>query len=239
MDPHSQEYDKQIAFHYQAYRPPLHEKILSEVIENQGFEWGLDIGSGTGRSAVALKKYCKFVLGIEPSSAMLRKCHESQDIEYRLGGCEDIPENKIQFDIVTLAGSLYYCKSARSIAEVRRVCKIGSLVVIYDFEVRLEETLNRLSLKTSSKPSPYDHAVNLHGAEGFIEQTCWSRPYELKVTSAQIEHVILSNKERYSQVIDNFGNLKAFREGINSIFTEAKSALETQLYLAAYTLESK
>ena len=116
MDSNLPEYDSQIAFHYQAYRPPLHEKILFEALGHQGFGWGLDIGSGTGRSAVALKKYCEFVLGIEPSSAMLQKCSESQNIEYRLGGCEDIPEDKVQFDIVTLAGSLYYCKSARSVA---------------------------------------------------------------------------------------------------------------------------
>lgn len=60
----SEEYDEAIAYHYNAYRPPLHEVILSQVLgKDERFQNGLDIGCGTGYSAIALAKYCSQVYG--------------------------------------------------------------------------------------------------------------------------------------------------------------------------------
>src|SRR5690625_4484968 len=67
-------YDANAAAHYAAYRPPLHAMILGRVLTgNASFDIGLDIGCGTGYSAVALAKYCKFVYGIDPSPSMLNR----------------------------------------------------------------------------------------------------------------------------------------------------------------------
>ena len=60
----SEEYDEAIAYHYDAYRPPLAEVILSQVLgEDERFQDRLDIGCGTGYSAIALAKYCSQVYG--------------------------------------------------------------------------------------------------------------------------------------------------------------------------------
>ncbi len=58
-------YDDQIARHYAAYRPPLHQLIINEALENQLFEVGLDIGCGTGCSAIALADRCRQVFGVD------------------------------------------------------------------------------------------------------------------------------------------------------------------------------
>ena len=65
------EYDQITAFHYAAYRPLLHSKILNEYFDENGKQnIGLDIGCGTGHSSVALAKYCHKVFGIDPSACI-------------------------------------------------------------------------------------------------------------------------------------------------------------------------
>lgn len=77
----NEKYDRAIATHYSAYRPPLHDIILEYVLlENEIFSVGLDVGCGTGYSAIALTKYCSQVHGIEPSSSMLQEAIEDEKL---------------------------------------------------------------------------------------------------------------------------------------------------------------
>ena len=76
-------YDNLIAGHYAAYRPPLHQKILSLALpKDRRFEVGLDVGSGTGYSAIALADFCESVFGVEPSDAMREKATQHNKVKY-------------------------------------------------------------------------------------------------------------------------------------------------------------
>ena len=85
------DYNKQVAYHYSAYRPPLHQRILKEVLGGKRFQSGLDLGCGTGRSAVALKNYCDEVRGVEPSPEMLAHAKPQPGITFLSGSAEQIP----------------------------------------------------------------------------------------------------------------------------------------------------
>ncbi|MGB5555068.1 MAG: class I SAM-dependent methyltransferase, partial [Flavobacteriaceae bacterium] len=79
----SNDYDEITANHYLAYRPPLHDIILKKCLKNlERRKKGLDIGSGTGHSALALVEFCDEVIGIEPSLAMRKIALPHIQIQY-------------------------------------------------------------------------------------------------------------------------------------------------------------
>jgi predicted TPR repeat methyltransferase len=75
-----------VAAHYDAYRPSLHDRILAPLLDDRGpFNVGVDVGCGTGRSAVALAAYRARVHGVDPSPAMLAQATTHDRITYREG----------------------------------------------------------------------------------------------------------------------------------------------------------
>ena len=103
-------YELNIAQHYAAYRPSLHKLILDKALESQKFERGLDVGCGTGQSAIALKHFCSEVMGIDPSEQMISKAIQTKGIQYKSYDLFDLTEDHSPFDIITFAGSLFYTK---------------------------------------------------------------------------------------------------------------------------------
>ncbi len=68
----TEEYNQAVAEHYAAFRPPLHQLILKKLLNpGERLQSGLDIGSGTGYSAIALSGYCDHVIGLDPSESMI------------------------------------------------------------------------------------------------------------------------------------------------------------------------
>jgi len=91
----SDEYDRITAEHYAAYRPPLHQLILSKCLnENQNFASGLDVGCGTGFSTIALSSFCKKVIGIDPATEMLVRAIDADNVSY--AAMKD--QEKLSFD---------------------------------------------------------------------------------------------------------------------------------------------
>ena len=96
-----------VAAHHAAYRPSLHDRILAPVLDDRGpFDVGLDVGCGTGRSAVALAAHCTRVQGVDPSPAMLAQATAHDRITYREGNAEALPLPARSVDVVTYAGVL-------------------------------------------------------------------------------------------------------------------------------------
>jgi ubiquinone/menaquinone biosynthesis C-methylase UbiE len=60
---------------YALHRPAVHSAILSRIVAalSSDFEAiaGLDIGCGAGASTLALARYARHVIGVDPSPAML------------------------------------------------------------------------------------------------------------------------------------------------------------------------
>ena len=130
-------YANHIALHYAAYRPPLHQVILERVLGDNRYSCGLDIGCGTGQSSIAILPFCQKVIGVDPSQEMLSRAVVNQDIDYQHFDKTQLDFEARHFDLITLAGSLFYGKSQQLLDEITRVLQIGGRVIVYDFNIHL------------------------------------------------------------------------------------------------------
>src|SRR5699024_1014094 len=118
--PNSTAYSDLLAYHYSAYRPPLHALILKRLLAPENsFQTGVDIGCGTGYSARALAPYCEHVYGVDPSQPMLSEAEPSATITYQLGAAENTSLPNGVANIITYAGSLFYADIALAVKELQ------------------------------------------------------------------------------------------------------------------------
>ena len=237
----TKEYDQITAFHYSAFRPALHLPILEECLtEKEEYELGLDVGCGTGQSAIALANYCKKVIGIDPSKEMLEQSIPHSRVSYRHFDGHDFDFQEGLFDIITFAGVLHYAKSQRLFAEVVRVSKDSTRIVVYDFELLLDTLLEKLGLDTTLKPpSNYDHEANFDGLgqkEVKVEKKMNKR-VSLKISIENIGHLLLSSKDNYSLLVGALGRDNIYSRitrQLNLKFKSESIVMEASTYSTVY-----
>jgi ubiquinone/menaquinone biosynthesis C-methylase UbiE len=235
------EYDQITAFHYVAYRPSLHAQILKECLkEGDEYDLGLDVGSGTGHSTVALSHYCENVVGVEPSEEMLEQAipHPKTEYIYYNGKEFSFPDNK--FDVITFAGSLFYAKSQLLLDEVVRVAKANARVVIYDFELSLDSVLEKLNLdRTLQQKSNYDHQLNFSGLDQKnIKITKeFTNSLSLDILNEDVSHLLLSSKDNYNLLLGSFGEDHLYNkvsQKLRTIFKSGSTIIEAKTYSTVY-----
>ena len=231
-------YDEITAHHYAAYRPPLHELILSRCLKDE-FGAGLDIGCGVGHSSIALSKYCDRVVGLEPSLDMLEKALQHPKVNYQSfdGKHIDLPDNS--FNLVTFAGSLFYAKSQDLLDEVVRLSIEGSKVITYDFEVLLEPILHRLEAKPELSLEPYDHKIDFSGLKNekvrLVEK--FEELVDVILDSQQLTHLLLSTKEHYtalSNVFESEGLFQSVSAVLSKISGGGSRNIQAWIYYTIY-----
>ena len=235
------EYDQITAFHYSAFRPSSHLQILKECLEKDDeYSFGLDVGCGTGHSSIALTKFCKSVVGIDPSIEMLEKSIKHPRIEYRHYNPNHFDFPTDYFDIITFAGSLYYAKSQQLLDEIIRVTKNASKVIIYDFEISLDAMIKKLNIECTLKPkSNYDHQVNFNGLNqnGIALEMEFTKSFPIEISIENISHLLLSSKDNYNLMEESFGNNNLHHkisQKLHSIFKSETTLVEAKVYLTAY-----
>ena len=217
------EYDHITSYHYSQYRPPLHELILEKCIgADKRFNKGLDIGCGTGKSSVALSKYCHQVIGIDPSSQMLQNAITHFNVEYQPYDGVNLNFENQSFDVITFAGSLFYAKSQQLIDEFRRVCKNNAWIIVYDFEIHLNEILEKLTQKieVKSEELPYNHSEDFSGlnTQGITLQFSQKEDIFLPITFEELTHLLLSSKKIYNQLSNVFDSENLEKKINDSLF---------------------
>jgi len=203
------EYDDLTAFHYAAYRPSLHSDILKRCLGTVSCNSGLDIGCGTGQSAIALADFCNSVRGIDPSEEMISKAIPHASIRYSVFDKQRIASEENTFDIITLAGSLWYAKSQELLDEIIRVGCENAVVLVYDFEVLLEDVLTKVGANTQSDiQSSYNHQEDFSGLDGntlrLIEKS--SDRVSMQIAISDLAHLILAVKPQYASLVDGYGS---------------------------------
>ena len=230
-------YDSAIAKHYAAYRPPLHELILDRLINpSESFNLGLDIGCGAGCSTIALSKYCYFVLGIDSSQHMLDLARSHPKISYRQGTIESlINSNTRAYDIVTLAGSLFYMKTETLRNALQTVCAPGGTIIVYDFNVAIDQLANLAELSNPSLDSNYDHDAGLSNWEEFETTTDGFDRISFPASPEETAHLILSDSFLYDAAQHQFNCQDPF-EKISIKIAEAGNTidLEAKIWLKRY-----
>lgn len=236
------EYDKVTAMHYSKYRPPLHPLILEKVLsEKKLFHRGLDIGCGTGQSSVALSPYCKKIIGIEPSQPMLEMAIPHDKVEYREFDGKNLKFPDGHFDVITLAGSLFYAKSQRLLDEVIRVSNPGSTVLVYDFEILLNDLFLQLALEnTINEPeNKYNHYVDFSGLEGnaLIQLTSCGEELPFRIASTDLSHLMLSLKKIYETLVgedDRSDPYQGLVENLDRLSNGNPHELKARIYYTVY-----
>lgn len=201
----SQGYNETVSTHYSAYRPPLHEMILKCLLsEGETFQTGLDVGSGTGYSTIALTKYCSHVFGVEPSTAMLNKATKHEKATYLQGSGEALPLPDRSVNVVTFAGSLFYIKPQLLVEELKRVCQHQASIIPYDFEILVHDVLSELDLNLEASESDYNHEINFTGNDDFKEIVACKEQINLKLNPTELAHILLSSTDRHKIFIEKY-----------------------------------
>ena len=222
-----EEYSQTLAKHYSSFRPSLHEEILRRLlIEGETFEYGLDVGCGTGYSSIALADYCSRVYGIEPSESMRKEAIRHKKVFYLEGSGEALPLPAGSIDIATFAGSLFYTRSLALVDELKRVCRDRSPVIVYDFEILVGTVLSQLGINVRDDEPGYDHGLNLSGYDSFTEQTTAKAQIDLYLNSVELAHVLLSSGGRYDALSKQFNIVDPF-----DVLTQALAAIQDDRYL--------
>jgi len=197
----SEVYNQEMAIHYAAYRPPLHQVILNEGIpQGKSYAAALDIGCGTGRSTAALLDFSSQIIGIDPSTDKLAQAQTHPNITYQAFNGKDLPFKDNRFDLITCAGSWYYAKSQLLLDEITRVSTKNTLLVLYDFAIQLQACFQQYDLPSpASATLDYDHEADLSdlNLDHILLQQKRKASYPLEVSPQNLVHLLLSEKDWY------------------------------------------
>ena len=203
-------YDEQIAYHYSAYRPPLHDLIVAEALDDRFFRNGLDIGCGTGYSCLALTNHCERVTGIDQSRSMLDRATKHPKVDYLPGTAENLPIADCSVDLVTFAGVFSYLNANEAVDELKRVCRENALILPYDFEVLIDDLMLRFDLPSHHDDDDYDHTSNPSGIADVATLKQVSRSVDFQVSNEEAAHILLSDKSRHERLSAIFGTSDPF-----------------------------
>ena len=237
----SERYDAFTAMHYAAYRPPLHEVILDKTIEGK-LDLGLDVGCGTGTSSIALASFCNKVIGVDPSEAMLKKAIAHPKVDYQIFDGKSLSFDSNQFDIITFAGSLFYAKSQKILDEVVRVGKPGSKILVYDFELFLDEILDRLGINNTEKGEiDYDHQINFSGLviNAIKETKNNQESVKIAINPSDLSHLLLSDNNNFELLHEKYTTDDLYNRVKVELEAISKNAIPTvrgNIYFTRYEI---
>ncbi len=235
------EYDPITAKHYAAYRPSLHLPILKKVLGNAHFTLGLDVGCGTGQSALALTQFCDKVVAIDPSTSMLQNAMAHDQIEYQHCNGQDLEFSPNTFDIITFAGSFYYAKTQHLLNEILKVTKPAGQVIIYDFEILLRDTLNQLGVTPPAKQElDYDHEVDFSGLD--IQNLHLKNKVKAQlafgISTVNLVHLLLADSDHYELLTGKFGKTNVYTKllaQLENLVEEADHQIDALIYYTLYS----
>lgn len=212
--------------------------ILRRVLSAEdAFGVGLDVGCGTGHSAIALADHCERVHAIDPSPAMLAAARPHPRVRYASGSAERISLPDGSVEVVTCAGSLPYIARGAGSREIRRVVVDGAVVIAYDFEVLLRELLQRFQVETEAISSGYDHGANFAGAAGYQEVTVGMQRVRVEAGANDLAHLILSDSNRLDLLSRRYGVADPFPALAETLRTAPDlPLLEADLYYSRYRI---
>lgn len=232
-------YSNVTAQHYLAYRPPLHSILLRAALVHcatTDFQQGLDMGCGVGHSAVALTNYCQEVVGLEPSPFMLQHSIKHKRIHYNQ--LQKIPLHfpVAHFDLITFAGTLYYAKSQGLLDEVLRVLRPLGYILLYDFEVLLQDLFENLGIAQQLPSSDYQHDIDFEGLDTATLKLSDKQTFSHSffATPTDLAHLICSVPEQRFALNQVFSTGNPFAQLVKSLQAKDKYSIDANCYFTLY-----
>jgi SAM-dependent methyltransferase len=135
-------------------------QVLDRMVELSALSPGeqvLDVGTGTGHTALALAPHAGSVIGLDLTPEMLAEAEVlrvqrgADNVRWQLGDVQDLPWTDDTFDVVTCRRAAHhFADMSRAMAEMRRVLRPGGRLVIDDRTVpddpKLDALMNTLDL---------------------------------------------------------------------------------------------
>ena len=134
--------------------------VLAEVVRMAApalTDRGLDIGTGTGQTALALAPHVKCMVGLDVTEQMLLEARKLAirrgifNVEFRLGDAMALPYPDHSFEVVTCRRAAHHFTDIRrAVAEMHRVLRPGGRLIIDDRSVpdddEADEAMNHLDV---------------------------------------------------------------------------------------------
>jgi SAM-dependent methyltransferase len=121
---------------YARSRPYFHPLVISrikEYIRPPGpVPQVLDVGCGTGLSALALTAIAEHVTGTDISPEMLAQAHPDARIQYVAAPAESLPFRDSTIDLLTASLAFHWFVRERFLAEAHRLLRSSAWLVIYN-----------------------------------------------------------------------------------------------------------
>nr|WP_233267885.1 hypothetical protein [Vibrio mimicus] len=89
--------------------------------------------------------------------------------------------------------------------------------MVYDFEVKLDCAMEYLGIKINPSTSGYNHSENFEGYSELQELKVHKGKLILGVTLQQLAHILFSSSNRYSSLVERFGNVNPFKSLVSEL----------------------
>jgi ubiquinone/menaquinone biosynthesis C-methylase UbiE len=157
----------------------------------------LDVGCGTGIMSAKLAATGRQVLGVDLSTAMVRRARRKRtaNLDFMMGDAEQLPVKDEMFDaVVNLISFHHYPHPDRALAEFHRVLRPGGRLVLVIFDrdsryITLAQGVNRWTKPFAGKTwqKTADEALSLVNRAGFNHIKTFPVPYWIKTLAIVAE----------------------------------------------------
>lgn len=185
---------------YDRYRPaapPLVTSLLTGYLQRKP-ELVLDLGCGTGLSALVWKEHANEIIGIEPNDDMrsvaeskLEQMMDATNIRFMAGYSNQLAVGSETADIITCSQSFHWMEPASTLLEAARVLKPGGIFAVYDCD--WPPTLHW------QVEQAYEEVINR--ADGIIREQL-----------SQEKQAVKRDKEKHLSSIQNSGHFRFAKE---------------------------
>lgn len=121
---------------YSAFRPGYPEALFRQIMDAVPvpYEKALDLGAGTGLSALPLAGWFKQVVAVEPDPKMAARLYGlSPRIEVRQCGAEELEEAPESFELTTSGNAFYWMKGEVVINKIANWLRSGGILAVYRY----------------------------------------------------------------------------------------------------------
>lgn len=121
---------------YSKGRPYFHPIVIERIKQflslKEPLSRALDVGCGTGLSAVALKEIAREVVGVDAAVEMIALADSDPRIQYLVASAEKLPFAENEFELVTLSSAFHWLDREKFLKEADGVLRTGGWLVVYD-----------------------------------------------------------------------------------------------------------
>jgi len=121
---------------YSAFRPSYPEALFRQIMDSVPVPYGkaLDLGAGTGLSALPLAGWFKQVVAVEPDPQMAAKLYGlAPEIEVHQCSVEELEEVPESFELITSGNAFYWMKGEVVINKIASWLRSGGILAVYRY----------------------------------------------------------------------------------------------------------